>query len=94
MISFDLIEPYLADTSTNEVRDNRLIRQKLKRIVLRVIQEQLTARQKEVCLLYFYQGMKIPQIAEFLGVNKSTVSRTLNRAIKNLKGYVQYYKLR
>ena len=40
--------------------------------------------------LYYDQGMTIPQIAEQLGLNRSTVSRTLRRARERLYRFLQY----
>lgn len=50
--------------------------------------EELTGKQREVLELYV-SGMNVIQIAEKLGVNKSTVSRNLSRAKKNAAGTIQ-----
>lgn len=50
--------------------------------------EELTEKQREVLELYA-SGMNVIQIAEKLGVNKSTVSRNLSRAKKNAAGTIQ-----
>lgn len=44
----------------------------------------LTPRQREIVRLYFFEGMKIPEIASVLSLYKSTVSRHLEAAKKNL----------
>lgn len=48
--------------------------------------------QKQLVYMYYYYGCNITmsQIAEKLGVNKSTVSRTIRRGIKALG---KYYKI-
>ena len=46
--------------------------------------EELTPRQKEVVYLYFDRHMTVSAIARFLGLNRSTVSRTLRRAKRRL----------
>lgn len=52
---------------------------------LRLAREQvLTPRQKEVLELYYERGLNTGQIALKLGLNVSTVTRTLARARKNL----------
>lgn len=52
---------------------------------LRLAREQvLTPRQKEVLTLYYDYGLTMGQIACRLGLNHSTVSRTLERARKRL----------
>lgn len=50
--------------------------------------EELTGKQREALELYA-SGMNVIQIAEKLGVNKSTVSRNLSRAKKNAAGTIQ-----
>lgn len=50
--------------------------------------EELTGRQREVLELYS-SGMNVIQIAEKLGVNKSTVSRNLSRAKKHASETIQ-----
>ena len=58
---------------------------------LRLARErELTERQREMVALYYDQGMTMPQIAERLGVNRSTVSRTLRRARDRLHRFLQY----
>ncbi|MEY8259316.1 sigma-70 family RNA polymerase sigma factor [Oscillospiraceae bacterium 50-60] len=58
---------------------------------LRLARErELTERQREMVALYYDQGMTMPQIAERLGVNRSTVSRTLRRARDKLHRFLRY----
>lgn len=56
----------------------------------RVIQEELTAAQREVLLAYYVHRQSIPKIAKAQGVYKSTVSRTLKRAENNVRKYLKY----
>jgi len=56
----------------------------------RVIREELTPLQRETILAYYFQELSIPEIAEYRGVNKSTVCRTLHRAEKKLKLLLRY----
>ncbi len=56
----------------------------------RVIREELTEKQRQVLLCYYYQNLTIPEIARQQGVNKSTVSRTLKRAEQRLRRYLKY----
>jgi RNA polymerase sigma factor (sigma-70 family) len=55
-----------------------------------VVEEELTAHQREILIAYYFQEKNIPQIAEERGVNKSTVSRTLKRAETKLRRYLRY----
>ena len=58
--------------------------------VNRVIREELTEKQREVLLAYYFQQLTIPQIAQMRGVNKSAVCRLLQRAEQKLKRYLKY----
>ena len=58
--------------------------------VNRVIEEELTAVQREILLAYYIQNQKITEIARLRGVHKSTVSRTLKRAEEKLRRYLRY----
>ncbi|MCX4373028.1 MAG: sigma-70 family RNA polymerase sigma factor [Dysosmobacter sp.] len=52
--------------------------------------QELTSRQRQVLRLYYDQEKTLSQIAEELGVNRSTVSRTLCRARKRLYRCLRY----
>lgn len=58
--------------------------------VNRVIQEELTEKQRLTLLAYYIQEQTITQIAQEQGVNKSTVSRTLKRAEAKLRRFLRY----
>ncbi len=58
--------------------------------VQRVIREELTDKQREVLLAYYFAEQTIPQIAKDRGVHKSTVSRTLKRAENRLRRFLKY----
>lgn len=75
-----------SESETN-VEKLKLVKKALKKVV----EEQLSARQKQMIVLYYYKEMDMPEIAEMLGINVSTVSRTLNRARQNLIKYLKYY---
>ena len=63
---------------------------RLRRNLRRAREEELTERQREMVGLYYDQGMTMPQIAERLGVSRSTVSRTLRRARDRLYRFLRY----
>ena len=52
--------------------------------------ELLTERQKMCFDLKYNQDLSLAEIAQELGVNVSTVSRTLQRARNRLRRYLQY----
>lgn len=73
-----------------ESGDNSQRRQRLLHNLSRAITEELTPRQQEMLHLYYYKRYTMAQIAAQLGVNKSTVSRTLQRARVRLHHILQY----
>ena len=56
----------------------------------RNLQEALTARQRQLLRMNFEQNKTVTEIAQELGVNKSTVSRTLLRAKRRLYQCLRY----
>lgn len=54
------------------------------------VQQELTPRQREILQMRFSGGMSVTAIAEKLGVNKSTVSRSLNRSMERLYKSLRY----
>lgn len=68
----------------------RLPRQLQLQRVKKVIQQELSPRQRETLLAYYFRSMTIPQIAMEQGVNKSTVSRTLRRGEEKIRKYLKY----
>ncbi len=63
---------------------------RLKRNLAKIRSQELTQRQAEIISLYYDRGMNTVEIAQALGTNKSTVSRTLERGRKRIKKYLQY----
>ena len=56
-----------------------------------VIQNDLTPRQRELILLYYYNNLNNKQIAERLNLDNSTVSRTLKRARRKIYQLLHVY---
>lgn len=79
------------DPHDEEEQNNAEQLARLKRIMQQVIRHRLTKRQKEILTLYYFEHKNMPQIAEMLGVHKSTVSRTLSRARENIRKYLEFY---
>ena len=63
-----------------EETDERIVRQ-----VLSEARKALPPREKEVVRLYYEGGMTQEAIAQKLGVSQASISKALNRALKNLK---------
>lgn len=66
-------------------------RANVKRVLLRVIENELTERQKQIINLYYFKKMNIVSIAEKLGVSPASVSITMKRARNTIIKYMQYY---
>lgn len=90
-VSFDLCENLLPDTKLIYQNSNTKDIKKIQNVVLKALQEQLTNRQKQITLMYFFDKKKITQIANELSLNKSTVSRTVHSSIKKLNNILKYY---
>ena len=63
---------------------------RLRKNLALAIQEELTPRQQEILRLHLSEGLSQVQIAERLGVNKSTVSKTMTRAKHKLERVLRY----
>lgn len=59
-----------------------------------VIANELTARQRDYLLLYYYEERSMAEIGEVFGVNVSTVSRVLARAEETIHRFLKYYFVR
>ena len=75
----------MSETNTNSSELSRL-----KRNLLRALQEDVTDRQRQVLLLYYAEGMNMREIGEQIGVDKSTVSRTIKRGERRLQRCLRY----
>lgn len=70
--------------------DNSLQIERLRRNLRRAREKELTPRQRRMLELHYDQKLSVTEIARQLGVNASTVSRTLRRARDRLRRYLQY----
>ena len=70
--------------------DNRDQMNRLKRNLTHALRQDITQRQREYMMLYYGRGMSMEAIARELGVNKSTVSRTLKRGRQRLYRCLRY----
>ena len=64
---------------------------KLKRTLLNIIKNELTARQSEIIMLYYFKGMDMVQIAKMLGISPQSVSKTMSRAKVKIYNILRYY---
>lgn len=70
--------------------DNSQQMARLKRNLVRALREDVTPRQREFLLLYYGEQLNMRQIGERLGVDKSTVSRTIKRGEARLRRCLRY----
>ncbi len=64
---------------------------KLRRILLKIIKNELTPRQREIIMLYYFKRMDIASIADALDVTPQSVSTTMSRARLRIFRILQYY---
>lgn len=65
----------------------------VKRMLYEVIHNELTGKQREYLLMYYFDRMKLKEIASIYNVNISTISRTIKRGEKNIYNFLKYYML-
>ena len=63
---------------------------RLKRNLVRCLREDLTPKQQRALILYYSEGLTMREIGERLGVNRSTVSRTIKRGEARLQRCLRY----
>lgn len=66
-------------------------RDRLKKILLKVIKNELTPRQNEIIMLYYFKGLDSVQIGKQLGITPQAVSALLSRAKMRIFRILQYY---
>ncbi len=85
-----LDQQLLAMARAQESETNAQQLKLVKKALAEVIKNDLTGRQKQMIVLYYYEGMRMREIAEQLQLDPSTVSRTLTRARRNILQYLKY----
>lgn len=70
--------------------DNGSQLQQLRRNLAQALREEVTERQKQVLFLYYNQGLTMREIGAALGVDRSTVSRTIKRGEARLHRCLRY----
>lgn len=68
--------------------DDQIFR--LKKNLTTAINTDLTVRQRQMLSMYYFDEKTMEEIRNELGVNKSTVSRTIGRAAKRLYKALKY----
>ena len=70
--------------------DNSREISRLKRKLIRCLREDITSKQREMILMYYAEGKNMREIGESMGINKSTVSRTIKRGERRLQRCLRY----
>ena len=70
--------------------DNSKSRSVLMANLARAVREDITARQWQLIQMYYVEQMTMPDIAAELGVQVSTVSRTIKRGRERLQRCLRY----
>ena len=73
-----------------QANDNQEQMERLRRNLRRAREQELTPRQQQVLTLRYEQNMNGAEIARMLGLNRSTVSRTIRRAQERRRRCLQY----
>lgn len=63
-------------------------------ITRRIVETELTQKQRDVYLLYYEGGMSQAEIARTLGQNKASVCRTLQRAEQRIDKTMRYVRMK
>ena len=58
--------------------------------IRRVIDRELTQKQREIILAYYFQDKSLPEIAAERGIHKSSVCRCLHRAEARVRRCLTY----
>ena len=91
-LSYDILslKEQLLLSKQEEASDNSRELEQLKRSLTKIIQNELTPRQREIIDLYYYHNLNTVEIAKLLHINKYSVSRTKRLAMKTIKRFLQY----
>ncbi len=73
----------MAEDNSNQLRQ---VRQNL----VRALREDVTPRQRELLLLYYEEGLNMREIGERLGLDRSSISRTIKRGEARLRRCLRY----
>lgn len=79
---------YMRNISECNTNSNEISR--LKRNLVMCLNEDVTERQRTVLLMYYGEGKNMREIGEHLGIDKSTVSRTIKRGERRLLKCLRY----
>ena len=70
--------------------DNERYLEHLKKLLRKAIAEELTESQRDAVTGFYFENLSVSEMAEQRGVNKSTISRNLRRAVDKLSLVMRY----
>lgn len=88
---FGNLSGFANSPSTERGNSNTRQREEYQKFLYRAIKQGLTKRQQQVIMLYYFEHKNMVEISQLLSVNKSTVSRTMRRAIERLRQLAKLY---
>lgn len=62
-------------------------------LLLKIIENELPEKEKQYLIDYFYNNLRVLEIAKKYGVHRSTASRGLKRGVATLRRYAKYISL-
>ena len=74
------------------LRENKSTQKINNKILAQIMLDHLSPHQLKYVTKYYYDGLKITEIAEMYGVNKSTVSRTIKKAEERIAKVAKYFR--
>ena len=80
----------MAQYSRQMAADNSREVSRLKRNLIRCLREDVTEKQRQMILMYYAEGKNMREIGEQIGIDKSSVSRTIKRGERRLQRCLRY----
>ena len=92
ILSINELNKNIVDFSTYEDSDTNIRDiKKMKQILCKALKSELTERQRQCVTMYYYDDMKMKEIASTLSLSPSTVTRHIKAAQRKLKNVAKYY---
>lgn len=87
----DQIDQFVSFENYSEKKTNLSKLNEYKNIVQRIINNELTGRQRECITLRFYKNLSAQDISNMLGIDKTTVYKHIRVGLKNIKKSLKIY---
>ncbi len=70
--------------------ESEYLKKEMRDAIRTIISTKLSERQREAVIYVFYEGMTLKQTADVMGVNLTTVSTYIERALEKIKHNLEY----